>query len=105
MIVKLKRYVIESTRSVSGKVISNRYGYVISIWYWRTFWRKPRYLNLLSGWQHAILHDENVRVQLVKYIGSATPFDEDGSVNFSRKSTAENIIKLLKTKPEMFILS
>lgn len=106
MKVKLKRYVINSTRSVSGKVLERRYGYVITIKrHWWKFWKKPRYLKLLYGWQSAIINDLDVNVQLVSNISSATTFREDNSSDYSSKSTAESVIKLLKEQTSRFILA
>lgn len=103
MVVRLKRYVIESTRSISGKVISSRYGYVISIRrHWWKVWRKPRYLCLLPGWHEDGANGRCVNVQLVKRITDATPFRE-GDVN--DKAMAEKVIRAIKNQPEKFILS
>lgn len=106
MKVKLQRYVISSTRSVSGKVLERRYGYVIEIKrHWWKFWKKPRYLKLLYGWQKAIINDLAVNVQLVSDISSATTFREDNSSDYSCKSTEESIVELLKEQTGRFILA
>jgi hypothetical protein len=105
MKIRLQQYTIESTRSVNGKVISRRYGYVIAVKrHWWKVWGKWRYINLLPGWQRSILHDEAVRVRLVS-MSYATKFNEDGSMDLNKKSTAENVIKLMKEQPDRFILA
>ena len=104
MIVKLKQYIIEQERSINGEVISTRFGYAIAI---KSHWwnKKPKYLRLLYGWQWSIMHDQNINVQLADNISEATAFREDGEMDYSSKSTAENVIQLLKEQPQRFILS
>lgn len=106
MKIRLQQYTIESTRSVNGKVISRRYGYVIAVKrHWWKVWRNWRYVNLLYGWQNAICYDDvPVKVQLVS-MDHATTFCEDGEMKFNCKSTAERVIELMKEQPDRFILA
>jgi len=103
MIVKLKRYTVETTCNIKGDVIKRRYGYVIV--FKRHWWNTPRYVCLLQDWYHALCEEnEKCKIELKKYIRDATKFN-DKKMDIYNKNTAVTIIAIIKEQPDRFILS
>lgn len=100
MRVKLKRVKRGCVVNVEGKVISQKYGYVIAIMRW---FKRPLFLRLRSGWYEKFSKDEPCDVELTSDIGAATEF-RDVSANYLSKEIAEKVAKKIKEEPNKFIL-
>lgn len=106
MIVKLKRYVITTTRNIQGDVVERRYGYVIVFkqhWY-----NKPKYVRLIQDWYNDLNEDDKVcKIELKDHIYDATKFKEqthNECMDIYNKTAAETIVVMIKEQPNKFIL-